>query len=67
MENPHSLTGTWLQAEGGIGGLNGRRKRRQTQARSAGHRVKRQRLTGSGWGQRPGRHIFVPGEEVGRG
>ena len=47
--NHQGLTGTWFQDEGDKGGSNGRGKRRQAQALSAGRRVKRQGVAGDGW------------------
>ena len=64
LENPQSLTGTSLHAEGGKEGSNRRRKQWQAQARGAGHRVEQHSLVGCGWVRRPGGQHFVKGEEV---
>ena len=53
-----------MQAKGGKGGANGRRKWRQTQAYGAVRRDERRRLVGGGCGRRTGGWCSAPGEEV---
>ena len=65
--NPRGLTGTWLQAEGGKGGSNGRGKCWKMQECGAGRRINQQRLASVRWGQRPDGRRIALGEEVGRG
>ena len=58
---------TWVQAEGGKGGITPARECQQTQERDAGCREKRQRMAGGRGGKRPVGRRFAPGEEVERG
>ena len=64
---PQFPTGTWVQAEGGKGGIALAWERQQAQACGPGRRDERRRLAGGGCGRRPSGRRFAPGEEVGSG
>ena len=66
-EPPRGWQGPMCIPRAAKGGAHRHSKRRQMQARSAGRRDDRRRLTGGGLGQHPGGRRFAMGEEVGSG